>query len=241
MDLRSMLWLLPHDVRRSLFKLIFRSRYKKVLEMRSGESLSGGSLRQFDEHKCIFVHIPKCAGVSVCKSLFGNLCAGHMDVVRYQLIYSEEEFNSFFKFTIVRNPWDRLVSAYFFLKKGGFHEKDRRWAEENISDCPSFSRFVRDYLHKPKVFNYPHFRPQYTYMCDYSGRLQVDYVGRLETITKDFDVIKLKIGLPDAELGKLNRRKNRFDGYRDHYDVVTRDIVANLYKKDIQLLGYSFD
>src|SRR5579864_4267416 len=52
----------------------------------------GYTFRPFDEHRCIFVHIPKCAGVSICTSLFGNLAGGHTDLRTYELVFSPAEF-----------------------------------------------------------------------------------------------------------------------------------------------------
>ncbi|HTL74630.1 MAG TPA: sulfotransferase family 2 domain-containing protein, partial [bacterium] len=79
----------------------------------------------FDQHRCIFVHVPKCAGISLVKSLFGDFDCGHTNLRRYQIMFAPAEFNGYFKFTIVRNPFDRVVSAFLFLKKGGVNEKDR--------------------------------------------------------------------------------------------------------------------
>src|SRR5258706_16293188 len=78
----------------------------------------------FDEHRCIFVHIPKCAGNSVTKSLsqFGGFDCGHTNLKRFQIMFGPEEFNRYFKFAFVRNPYDRLFSAFLFMKKGGTNE-----------------------------------------------------------------------------------------------------------------------
>ena len=97
--------------------------------MRKKETDDGYSFKPFDQCGCIFIHIPKCAGVSVSKALFGNLAGGHSRVVDYQLVFNSNEYSNYFKFTFVRNPWDRLVSAFFFLKKGGFNDADKKWVK----------------------------------------------------------------------------------------------------------------
>ena len=74
-------------------------------------------LKVFDEKKCIFFHIPKTAGISLVKALFGDLDWGHRDVNYYINVFDKKRFNDYFKFTFVRNPYDRLFSAYSFLKK----------------------------------------------------------------------------------------------------------------------------
>lgn len=82
------------------------------------------SYKPLDNLKCIFVHIPKTAGISISRSIFGNLGGGHTKIRDYELIFSAKDFNNYFKFTFVRNPWDRIFSAYRFLKNGGINEED---------------------------------------------------------------------------------------------------------------------
>ena len=68
--------------------------------------------------RCIFFHIPKTAGLSLSAALFGNRGLGHIDVRTARILFGERRFSSFFKFCFVRNPWDRLVSAYHYLHAG---------------------------------------------------------------------------------------------------------------------------
>ncbi|HSH75802.1 MAG TPA: sulfotransferase family 2 domain-containing protein, partial [Longimicrobiales bacterium] len=118
-------WRVPQDVRRLTFRLLRRRSYRSLQRLRSEVTEDGYTLRSFDDRRCIFVHIPKCAGFSVARSLFGNLAGGHLTVRKYQMIYRRREFSEYFKFTFVRNPWDRVVSAFFFLKEGGVNEVDK--------------------------------------------------------------------------------------------------------------------
>ena len=105
----------------------------------------------FDEHRCIFVHIPKCAGISLVKSLFGDFDLGHAGIKRYQIMFGPAEFNRYFKFTIVRNPFDRLVSAFFFMKKGGINEGDKSWANRKFAHYDNFEAFVKGWVNQRNV------------------------------------------------------------------------------------------
>ena len=78
----------------------------------------------FEEKKCIFFHIPKTAGISVSTALFGNVKWGHRNVAFYKSHFGEKFFNSLYKFSFVRNPYDRLYSAFTFLKNGGMNNQD---------------------------------------------------------------------------------------------------------------------
>lgn len=223
--------------RRRYFEL---KRLRKLQRLRNSETPTGYSLRQFDENECIFVHIPKCAGVSISLSLFGNLGAGHLDLATYQRVFAEQEFNRYFKFTFVRNPWDRLVSAYLFLKGGGFHEADRKWAEENLSAYPDFDSFVRGWINPDNIHTYPHFRPQYRYLCTDDGRPAMDFIGYYENLEADFAYIQNRIGT-DNTLLSLNLSQRSTRDYRQHYSEETVRIVADVYSEDISYLGYCFD
>ena len=73
------------------------------------------------EHKCIFIHINKCGGCSVDQFFTGSF-QGHLKALEYKKSYPND-FNNYFKFTFVRNPWDRVVSAYHhFSSETSFKE-----------------------------------------------------------------------------------------------------------------------
>ena len=117
--LLEFVWQLPYEARRTAFKQFFPEQFDAFQQLRQLPPHADYGLAPFDQHRCIFVHVPKCAGVSISRSLFGSLVGTHIAMKSFQLIYTEEEFARYFKFAFVRNPWDRLVSAYRFLKRGG--------------------------------------------------------------------------------------------------------------------------
>src|SRR5690625_2614056 len=110
----DILYFIPsYNLRRSIYTVLSPHRRIKHKNQR----LNGKRYAPFDQYHSIFVHIPKTAGVSVAHSLFEIKTAYHVRVSKYQIIFSQDEYNQYFKFAFVRNPWDRLVSAYRFLKK----------------------------------------------------------------------------------------------------------------------------
>jgi hypothetical protein len=214
-------------------------RLRRLRRLRHGVSEAGYSLQQFDAYRCLFVHIPKCAGVSVCQSLFGNLGAGHHDLATYRKLFSAQEFESYFKFAFVRNPWDRLLSAYTFLQAGGFHAGDRRWARQELGRFADFDSFVTHWLDPDSARSWIHFRPQYEFICDADGRPGLDFIGRYERLAEDFSLICARLGI-EAELQRLNIATSRGD-YRTAYSDTTRRIVAEVYSEDVAFFGYDFD
>lgn len=73
-----------------------------------------------DKYKCIFIHVPKVAGSSIERVIYqtDKWLVGHVKASDY-MKFDKDKFDSYFSFGFVRNPYDRVVSAYHYLKKGG--------------------------------------------------------------------------------------------------------------------------
>ena len=215
-------------------------RLLSAARVRRGEKVY--SLTGFVETKSLFVHIPKAAGFSVAQALYGNLGYGHRPISVYQDIFRDDALQKIFTFTFVRNPWDRVYSAYRFLKAGGWPEYDADYAETYLKDCDSFEQFVLEILPRPEARQKLHFRSSLHYLRDRDGGMYpFDYVGRYETFREDFEKVRKYVN-PQARLTHLNKtRVTRKQGYRDVYTNEMIDIVGSLYGESIRELGYSFD
>jgi hypothetical protein len=224
---KNELW---HNARRWSFRCFRPAKFSDLQKKRG----------PFDAHRCIFVHIPKCAGISVVQSLFGDFDCGHTGLKRYQIMFAPGEFKNYFKFTVVRNPYDRLVSAFLFMKKGGINEKDRRWAERNLSPYADFDAFVKGWVNRKNIRSGLHFRPQCGFICLEKNRPALDFIGYYENLAADFALIcrKLQKG---ATLLEANRNLSRARNYQEYYTAESRKIVAEAYADDLQVLGYAFD
>lgn len=195
------------------------------------------SWKEFDRYECIFIHIPKTGGISVSKSLFPHLI-GHHTVQEYKKAYGKKLFEKYFKFTFVRNPWDRLVSAFWFLKAGGVNRRDKEWAGEHLASYNNFDRFVKSWLNSKSIYSHIHFVPQYEFICNKKSRLEVDFVGYFENFEQDFQFVREKLGIC-TDLSRLNA--SRRTHYKNYYDIETIEIVADVYQKDIEIFGYDFE
>lgn len=138
----------------------------------------------------------------------------------------------YFKFTFVRNPWDRLVSCY--LEK---ILQQRRW-REIFGSSPSFADFVRIVHGIPDEKADMHYRSQYLNLTDSFDKLVVDFVGRVETLHDDMKAVASVRSL-DYSLGHF-RKSNGRRTYREYYEKKTRDLAGERYAKDIKLFGYEF-
>ncbi|MBT8052304.1 MAG: sulfotransferase family protein [Gammaproteobacteria bacterium] len=220
---------------------------------------------------CLFVHIPKTAGQSV-EQFFMNqlhldwnedrealLLQGNEDRTRgteklAHLSASEyvddgyigrEDFSALFKFSFVRNPWERILSEYRY---------------RNYFQHRSFRDFVLNKLPQPGWDDqYRHVMPQYDMLHDRQGNLLVDFIGRFESLQQDFDRICERLDIADSRLPHRNRSdkksrdlkrklrnalfrngENQWRGMEDFYDDETRKAVAEYYRKDIETFGYEF-
>lgn len=143
-------------------------------------------------------------------------------------------FEEYFSFTVVRNPFDRLVSAFFY----GFPASSRiardSEASEHQAIIDQFRRFVRSPT-VAKVLTMQRFVQD----AD-TDELLVNYVARLETIDADFQYLQQRIGLHRASwLPRANVSKTRpLIPLQAWYDSATIDLVLDRYAVDFKQFGY---
>jgi len=170
------------------------------------------------EHKTIFVHINKTGGSSIEQAMIGEhaIPEKHYNVRDYLRRYPAE-FKNYFKFTFIRNPWDKVVSQYFFQKK-----------VKNLK--VSFEQFV--YKPTGRVF-----QNQLDWIT-LNGEMAVDFVGRFENLQTDFDIVCNKIGHDRLWLPHIHKSNRRH--YSQYYNKETRDYIGRLYSQDVEYFGYKF-
>lgn len=205
------------------------------------------------EKKSIFVHIPKCAGSSIESvlgmhgdidyiglkpylnqelnkdTLFGK-GARHYTVMQLKDFLSGYVFDTYFKFSIVRNPWDRFVSHVAWSK--GI------WDERNVLTKSDVDIALENLKRTNDENLNNHLQHQWKYLCDDSGNILCDYVGKFENLAHDWSIVSKKLGV-ESTLPK------RMVSHREHYskylDDEQADFLANFYKQDITLFEYEFE
>jgi hypothetical protein len=203
------------------------------------------------DHCCIFVHIPKTGGSSVEDVIWpgerteADLWMGF--VSRYRNKYQTgglqhllarqirqevgaEIFDNYFKFTFVRNPWDRAVSQFASMR-------DRADLRELIGMAPHASFF--EYLQLTERHRHVQWEPQVEFLRDENRALLVDFVGRFEMLEHDARVVFERLGIRRARLPHRNRSKHRH--YRKYFDQHSREWIRSRYREDVETLGYEFD
>ena len=142
-----------------------------------------------------------------------------------------EKYGSYFSFVFVRNPYDLLVSLYFYVSQARRHKDHKRTLQM------TFKEFAKWHI----ASNPP---TQWDFVSDReTNTLIVDYIGRFESLNEDLEYIIQKLELPvQRDLRHKNpSRKRKSKDYRDYYDTETKALVASYFQKDLEHFGYDFN
>ncbi|MEB0077748.1 sulfotransferase family 2 domain-containing protein [Pseudomonas sp. CCI3.2] len=188
----------------------------------------------FDELKCVFIHVPKCAGSSVAMSLFGDTPTGHLPLYWYEKEFAER-YAHYFKFGFVRDPLQRAWSAYSYLLTNT--QRRDKAANELVNKYPSFDAFIDNWLHPENITKQIHFVPQHCFLENSMGSIDVDFIGRQESLIPDFLTLCEHLNVK-AELQHINRTSRDGDENRDFCSAATRRKVREVYARDYELFAY---
>jgi Sulfotransferase family len=155
-----------------------------------------------------------------------SLQHGHLSVRQVRPYLGDDVADGYFKFAFVRNPFDRFVSYCSFMTRefGAFDQNPRGT--------------MRRILFELRPMDHIHFQPQYTLLANDAGELEMDMIGRVETMQASYDAICARAGIPSRALDRVNA--SRRGDYRQYYDRALVDGVAALYRRDLELFGYTF-
>ncbi|MGY2338309.1 sulfotransferase family 2 domain-containing protein [Pseudomonas sp. SDO5532_S415] len=192
--------------------------------------------RPFAQRSCLFIHVPKCAGSSICAALFDGWSPGHLPLYWYEQQFPEQ-FASSFKFAFVRDPLERAYSAYAFLRGNALSQRDQA-AQKLVSHYRDFDDFVARWLHPETIRQQVHFAPQTDFLTDSLGHLALDFIGYQEDLERDFRLVCEQLG-HGTPLPHINGSDHRSPGpAREFCSTRTRRLVRRVYQRDYELLGY---
>ncbi|MBU6961095.1 sulfotransferase family protein [Pseudomonas sp. CVAP len=202
------------------------------------KSMSGNTVfpAHFQQCSCLFIHVPKCAGSSVCSALFNGWAPGHLPLYWYEQQFPEHYARSF-KFAFVRDPLERVYSAYAYLRGNQLPQRDES-ARLLVNSYRDFDDFVGHWLHPDNIRKQLHFAPQTDFLNDSMGRMAMDFVGYQEHLERDFQLLCQHLGMTSS-LPHLNiSQERRAEPVRDFCSVRTRRLVRRAYQRDYEVLGY---
>jgi hypothetical protein len=198
-----------------------------------------------DSRKVVFIHIQKTGGLTVDRLLneripdLRRIGARH----RFASLGMDEldDWEEYFKFAFVRNPWDRLVSWYNMvttMPKDG--NELWRYVHDNSS---TFEEFIYNCTDEVEIKNGVHYSFAYNqldYVTDDHGNLLVDFIGRLENFDNDLQEAFRRIGF-ELETVPHVRSGSSHQHYSTFYTADTELIVRERFKRDIEYFGYEFE
>lgn len=218
--------------------------------------------RTFNQKK-IFIHIPKCAGMSIRRSL---QLSGRIVPVSVNRLKSMEYANALLEkmnqigdhhgseharlrdvrsqlrqkhgaFGVIRNPWDRVASRYYFAKQ--VIEKERKYSQDK-HDISSFEAFLEERHIWGNVEFMWHrairgWYPCYDYLVNEEGSVPADVLSFEQLDNELCKYFRLRRASKKRNVTSVRNISNE-----NLYTNKTIDIVAEWYKKDIDYFGYDF-
>ena len=156
--------------------------------------------------KFLFIAIPKTGSTSI-KRRFNILKdpppeQNHINLK--EVLYLKPETKNYFKFCFVRNPYDRLVSAYYDLKSSPGH---LQWSYP-ILKYKNFSEFVVN-LKRGPCKKFVHLLPQNHFIKTESNNYNIDFVGRFENLENDFKEVERKLNIRHQPLPHKRKMKDQ--------------------------------
>ena len=209
------------------------------------------------EHKIIFIHIPKTAGSSINKFYFGTKNKD-WKIPNYDILYgwcpefkihlqhatpeqllktglvSQKQWKEYFKFTFVRNPWDRAYSDYLWMKQdtqvqGSF--------KQFITRTGPFRKVLSD--QSTKSYRGDHLLPQSVYFNGVKSS-RFDFIGRFENFDQDILALNSRLGIKRSFNLFEKKNVNRLKHYSFFYNHSKMKMVEEIYAEDIERFDYKF-
>lgn len=178
------------------------------------------------KHKIIFVHIPRTGGSSLEIALTGREWSTvdnrlkHLTASHTRKVY-KRQWNKYKKITIVRNPFDRVISLFRGPHRAVYcdpYKNDLKYFLENFKPAG----------HEPKQIQ----------CCDIID-CEMDYIFRTETLQNDFDNFCFENNIPQTKLPRDGKTLNR-KPYQQYYNEETKQLVEQMWKDDILKYNYIF-
>jgi len=204
------------------------------------------------KHKAIFVHIPKTAGQSIEQVFVDDLGLTWEErgplLLRYNSdaalgperlahLYADEyvelghidqdQFSRYFKFAVVRNPYDRILSEYRYRK---FHRTGPLWW------------FLRKHYDNDRTDMARHVAPQVRYLLDTDGHCLVDKIVHFESLNDQIAPVFAHIFGEVRHLPLRNKSKHERRRLSRHdLSAKNRALIHEMYRADFEFLGYDPD
>ena len=146
-----------------------------------------------------------------------------------RLTVTPDQYRTYFKFSVIRNPWSRLFSCYCNLMKDELHRNNL-----GVTIDLTFNQFVAQYLDNVFLL-----KSQTYWLKNFAGKIDLDYICRFETLDRDFAEVCKILNLDNISLP--HKLKGTKKDYRQEYEPKSITLVGEKYQEEIEMFGYSFE
>ena len=190
-------------------------------------------IRKIGNQKFIFIHINKTGGTSISKGLKDRYI-NHFTVKEAITRIGEKKFMDCVTFTVIRNPYSKVVSHYKFQLKENKHNFNNNYLGFNewVKETYGNKILNKIYIKRPIMY-----AQQTQWLTDIEGNYRVNEIIYFENYTKDLQKFQNKYNI-NFPILHLNATKK--DSYQDYYNEESKKIIKNHFSDDIKIFGYSF-
>lgn len=155
-----------------------------------------------------------------------SLGHGHISLSQLRQFWPGNAVREYFKFAFVRNPYDRFISTYFFL---------RRSVREPMNDLDKMKMM----LSSPRLNCRVLMVPQYRLLVNDKGECGMDFTGKFEQLQSEYDKICSHLGLSSSNLEKKNASDHGM--YKTSFDLELWEMVTEFYRQDFEFFDYKIE
>ncbi|WP_371169222.1 sulfotransferase family 2 domain-containing protein [Aliiroseovarius sp. 2305UL8-7] len=145
-------------------------------------------------------------------------------------LVTQEQIEDYFVVTLVRNPWDRMVSYYHWLKAQHFDHP-----AVDLAHALTFSEFLN---HQHTIDSFAA-SPFGSYVMDQTGQERCDLFARMEKLPADLAPFEAHLGFSLGPMPHENRSERQAE-YRSYYNDDDAALLADICSRDIKRFSYQF-
>lgn len=191
-----------------------------------------------ESHRFIFLAIPKTGTTSIeemlapYRSPLTEKFKKHATCNRVRRELPGEMWESYFKFAFVRNPYDFMQSWYFYRQREELADPNHP-RHHLYTGNTSFDEFIETFARRDWMLN----QVEWVAPAAMNWKIQLDYVGRYETLEEDFREICHRIGVPHSPLPTIRNSRND-PSAASLWNSHTRSLINEYFREDFETFGY---
>lgn len=189
-----------------------------------------------DSHRFIFLAVPKTGTSSIEKALapyksgITSQFNKHATCLKLQRDLPAGIWERYFKFAFVRNPYDRMQSWYFYRQRDSLANADHPRHHLYTGNL-SFEAFICGFASNELMLK------QVDFIAPHGGGLQLDWVGKFETLARDFNSLCRQLNIACESLPVI-RPSNNTGNTSNLWTPTTRRIVNDYFEEDFVMFDY---